>query len=45
MATGCASLVHGGEAPSYVADVLPGLVGLGLAAPLVFVSSSALVLQ
>jgi MFS family permease len=45
MATGCASLVRVGEAPSYVGDVLPGLVVLGLAAPLVFVSSSALVLQ
>jgi MFS family permease len=45
MAAGCASLAHIGEAPSYVTDVLPGLIVLGLAAPLVFVSSSALVLQ
>ncbi len=45
MAAGCASFVRLGEGPSYVADILPGLVVLGLAAPFVFVSGSALALQ
>ncbi len=45
MAVGCASLTRIGAAPSYGTDVLPGLVVLGLAAPLVFVSGSTLALQ
>ncbi len=45
MALGCASLIRVGAAPSYGTDVLPGLVVLGLAAPLVFVSGSTLALQ
>jgi MFS family permease len=45
MAAGCASLARIGDAPSYLGDVLPGLVVLGLSAPFVFVSGSTLALQ
>ena len=42
MSIGCASFVRLDSSPDYVRDILPGLVMLGLSAPLVFVTGSIL---
>ncbi len=45
MAVGCAYLARIGASPTYVVDILPGLLVLGLSAPFVFVSGSMLAHQ
>lgn len=45
MSLACLSFLRLPDDPSYLADLLPGLVLLGLAAPFVFVSGSTLALQ
>lgn len=45
MALGCVSLARIGESPTYAADILPGLLVLGLSAPFAFVSGSMLAFQ
>ena len=45
MAVGCGYLARIGSSPTYVSDILPGLLVLGLSAPFVFVSGSMLALQ